>query len=280
MRTSAAIVRATRSLASASEAKTLLAHVLDVEPGRLPLIPSISDAHLSAFDAIVERRVAGEPLHYLTGRAFFRTICVEVGPGVFIPRPETELLVSWAIDRLRMHTEGRDQPLRVVELCAGSGAISKALATEFPDAVFWAVELSDEAWPYLVTNLAERPVTAVHADMADALSHLDGTVDLVIANPPYVPLDAKNSLPADVLAEPHLALFSGDDGLDALKTVARTASRLLRPGGWLCSEHDDTQGTSAPPLLTAAGFVDVVDQVDLVGRPRFVTGRTPKHLAG
>ena len=161
----------------------------------------------------------------------------------------------------------------VVELCAGSGAISKALAAEVPGPEYWAVELSPDAWPYLVANLAGKGVHAVAGDMADALHHLDGIVDLVIANPPYVPEDARADLPADVLHDPDLALFSGADGLDALRVVAQVARRLLRPGGLVCAEHDDTHGASAPALFAERGFTEVTDHLDLAGRPRFVTAR-------
>jgi release factor glutamine methyltransferase len=293
MRPSEAVARGTRRVGSVAEAKTLLAHALAVEPGRLPLIPDVSEADLAAFEALIERRLAGEPVQHLTGRAYFRTISVAVGPGVFIPRPETELLVGWAIEALAGRVNSgftgpydRVNPLLtpplpvVVELCAGSGAISKALANELPGPEYWAVELSPHAWPYLVANLAESGVRAAQGDMADALYHLDGTVDLVIANPPYVPETARDGLPVDVLRDPDLALFSGPDGLDALVVVADVAARLLRPGGWVCAEHDDTHGTAAPALFAARGFSEVADHLDLAGRPRFVTARAGDPVPG
>lgn len=280
MRSSAVIASAARRLGVQSEARTLLAHVLGAEPGTLALIPEVSDADAAALDALVARRLAGEPLQHLTGRAFFRSIEVLVGPGVFIPRPETELLAGWALARLREHPSapGRRRPT-VVELCAGSGAISKALAAEFPAGEYHAVELSDAAWPYLISNLTETGVLPVHADMADALPELNGTVDLVVVNPPYVPDGARAELPADVLRDPAMALFSGADGLDALRVVAEVGRRLLRPGGWLGAEHDDSHGLAGPRLLQEAGFVDVTDHVDLAGRPRYVTAAAP-DLAG
>ena len=277
MRASEAVARGVRSLGSAAEARTLLAHVLGVEPGRLPLA-DVSDDDLAAFDALAARRLAGEPLQHLTGRAWFRTIEVEVGPGVFVPRPETEVLAGWAVDHLRGLAKAAG--LAVVELCAGSGAMVKALASEFPGPDYWAVELSDEAWPYLVSNLAGTGVRAVHADMAEALPDLDGRVDLLVVNPPYIPEEARAILPADVLRDPDSALFSGADGLDALRVVARVAARLLRPGGWVAAEHDDGHGTSAPELFRSLGFAEVADHADLAGRPRFVTARATARTSG
>lgn len=288
MRTSQLVAQGTQRLGSAAESKTLLAHVLGVEPASLPLIIEVSDADAAAFAALLERRRAGEPVQHLTGRAFFRGVSVAVGPGVFIPRPETELLVQWALDALGAHPgrpaeaaghEGPSAPV-VVELCAGSGAISLALASECPGLVQYAVEVSDDAWPYLVRNVTGTALQPVLGDMADALSELDGTVDLVIANPPYIPESARSELPADVLRDPDMALFSGPDGLEALRVVASVAKRLLRCGGVLGAEHDDTHHESAPDVLRAAGFVDVVDHLDLAGRPRYVTARVPDLSPG
>lgn len=270
MRPSAAI-RATGL--PAHEARVLLAHVLGLEPAGLPLVPEVSDADVAALAALVARRRAGEPVQHLTGRAFFRTVEVSVGPGVFIPRPETELLAGWALGVLGAEPHPR-RPL-VVELCAGSGAISRALATEFPRADYHAVELSDAAWPYLVRNLAGTPVTPHLGDMASALPELDGTVDLVVVNPPYVPDAARATLPADVLADPASALFSGADGLDALRVVVDVAARLLRPGGWVGTEHDDTHGDSVPALFAGhGGFADIAAHRDLAGRPRYTVARS------
>lgn len=276
MRPSAAVARGARTLGSSAEARTLLAHMLGVEPARLPFVGDVTDADLAALDALVARRLAGEPVQHLTGRAHFRSVEVAVGPGVFIPRPETELLAGWGLDFLRT-LPGR--PL-VVELCAGSGAVVKALATEWPDADYHAVELSADAFGYLERNLAGTDVHAVHADMAGALRELDGTVDLVLANPPYVPTTARADLPTDVLHDPDAALFSGVDGLDALRVVADVAGRLLRPGGRVGAEHDDTQGTAAPQLFAARGFDEVCDHLDLAGRPRFVTARASARVPG
>lgn len=273
MRPSAAVARGAAALGSAAESRTLLAFVLGVEPNRLVLQAPLTAADLAAFDGLVASRLAGTPIQHLTGRAHFRGVEVGVGPGVFIPRPETELLAGWALDRLAEIERPRAESV-VVELCAGSGAISKALAAEFAGPSYWAVEVSADAWPYLVRNLSGTPVRPVFGDMADALGELDGLVDLVVVNPPYVPVSARAELPADVLADPGLALFSGDDGLDAIRLVADVAARLLRPGGRVACEHDDTQGLSAPAVFAARGFADVIDHPDLNGRPRFVTAQS------
>lgn len=255
----------------AAEARTLLSHVLGVEPSQLVLAPDASAQQASDFRALVERRAQGIPVQHLTGEAWFRTVRLEVGPGVFVPRPETEVMTGWALARL---AELPPAPV-VVELCAGSGAISKAIAAEHPGARQYAVELDEAAHDWARRNLDGTAVELVHGDMADAFADLDGTVDLVIANPPYIPLEAWESVPADVRDhDPALALWSGDDGLDATRVVAAVAARLLRPGGWVCSEHAEVQQVSAPEVFIRHGAFDQVrDLRDLTDRPRFVTAR-------
>lgn len=278
MRASAAVSWASARLNSPAEAQTLVAHVLDVPASQLPLT-DFPDTALLLLEMLVARRLEGEPLQHITGVAAFRSIDVEVGPGVFIPRPETELLAEWALERLReqaaRQTGRRFAPAVVVELCAGSGAITKALASEFTGAEYVAVELSETAWPYLERNLAGTGARCVLGDMATALPELDGVVDLIVVNPPYVPLAVRDELPADVRHDPDTALFSGVDGLDALRLLPAIGRRLLRPGGWLGAEHDDTHRTAAPALFAASGFSEVTDHDDLAGRPRFVTARWP-----
>ena len=195
---------------------------------------------------------------------------LEVGPGVFIPRPETEEMVGWALTQLAARPARRR---RVVELCAGSGAISAALAHECGGLDLHAVEVSPEAFAYLERNLAGIDVHLVLGDMAEALHDLDGTVDLVIANPPYIPTGHRVLLPSDVVEhDPELALFSGPDGLDAIRVVAQVAARLLAPGGLMATEHDDSHADGVVAILEAQGFRDVVSRNDLTARPRFVTG--------
>ncbi|MEL4506192.1 peptide chain release factor N(5)-glutamine methyltransferase [Luteococcus sp. H138] len=255
----------------AAEARTLLGHVLGLEPGRLVLAPDATDEQAARFDELVERRAQGIPVQHLTGEAWFRTVRLEVGPGVFVPRPETEVMTGWALQRL---AELPPHPV-VVELCAGSGAISRAIAAEHPGARQYAVELDEQAHAWARRNLAGAGVELVHGDMADAFTELDGAVDLVIANPPYIPLEAWESVTAEVRDhDPALALWSGDDGLDATRVVARVAARLLRAGGWVCSEHAEVQEVSAPQVFVRhGGFDQVRDRRDLADRPRFVTAR-------
>ena len=263
-----------RRLGNPAEARLLVAHVLGVEPGRLLLVEAPDAAASARLDDLVERRLSGVPLQHLTGEAYFRTVRLEVGPGVFVPRPETEVMTGWALGRLAEVAASGVRP-RVVELCAGSGAISLALTTEFPGADIGCVEISDDAVGWLQRNLAGTDVDIRHQDMADSFTDLDGAVDLVIANPPYIPLEEYEGVPPEVRDyDPSVALFSGADGLDALHVVADVAARLLRPGGWVCAEHADLQGEAAVALFARTGsFGKVADHVDLNGRPRFVVGQ-------
>jgi release factor glutamine methyltransferase len=264
----------------AADARLLLAHVLGDQPSRLLLAPALTTVQIDRFVDLVDRRRSGIPAQYLTGAAAFRTVELSVGPGVFIPRPETEVMTGWALDRLA--DLPADRTPVVVELCAGSGAISLALATERPGLRQYAVELSEEAVGFARTNLAGTDVELRSGDMADAFGELDGGVDLVIANPPYIPLEAFEGVPAEVREhEPLLALFSGDDGLTAMRVVARVAARLLRPGGLVCAEHAEVQQESAPEVFVRHGGFDLVrDHPDLTGRPRFVTARRRPTMAG
>ena len=241
------------------DADLLLAHVLDVPLGRLPLV-----------DDLVARRAAREPLQHLTGSAAFRHVELAVGPGVFVPRPETELLAGWAID----HLLALERPV-VVDLCTGSGAIARAIADEVPAADVHAVELDEGALAWAERNLAGTGVDLRHGDLATALADLLGSVDVVVCNPPYIPLEAWESVAAEARDhDPHLALFSGQDGLDAIRVLERRAAVLLRPGGVVGAEHADVQGESAPAVFTAGGrWADVTDHRDLAGRPRYVTAR-------
>ncbi len=251
------------------EARTIVAHVLGVEPRDLIRIDHVTDEQRQAIDALAERRVHGEPVQYLTGRAYFRHENLMVGPGVFIPRPETEELAGWVIARIAARPPGKR---RVVELCAGSGAITAAILHEVGGVEIHAVERSPEAFEYLLRNLGGERADLVLGDMADALPDLDGTVDIVVANPPYVPETHRNLLPSDVADhDPHEALFAGPDGLDALRVVIATAGRLLAPGGCLATEHDESHAAAVAEMVSEAGFTAVETHADLAGRPRFVT---------
>jgi release factor glutamine methyltransferase len=252
------------------DADLLLAHVLDVALGRLPLVDDLGSPEQEAYDALVARRAAREPLQHLTGTAAFRHVELAVGPGVFVPRPETELLAGWAID----HLLTLERPV-VVDLCTGSGAIARAIADEVPGADVHAVELDEGALAWAERNLAGTGVDLRHGDLATAFDDLLGTVDVVVCNPPYIPLEAWESVAAEARDhDPHLALFSGQDGLDAIRVLERRAAQLLRPGGVVGAEHADVQGESAPGVFTAtARWTDVTDHRDLAGRPRYVTAR-------
>jgi release factor glutamine methyltransferase len=225
---------------------------------------------LARYEELIGRRATREPLQHLTGTAAFRYRELAVGPGVFVPRPETEVMVGWVLERIAQVKN----PL-VVDLCSGSGAIAGAVATERPDSTVHAVELSADAIPWARRNLAGTGAILHEGDIDGCLPELDGQVDAVIANPPYIPLTAWESVTAEVRDhDPALALWSGDDGLDEIKVVAATAGRLLKPGGWFACEHADVQGESAPAVFTATGlFAEVRDQLDLAGRHRFATGR-------
>ncbi|KRE95183.1 protein-(glutamine-N5) methyltransferase, release factor-specific [Nocardioides sp. Soil774] len=252
------------------DADLLLAHVLGVGLGRLPLVDDLDDAQRTAYDALVARRAAREPLQHLTGTAAFRHVELAVGPGVFVPRPETELLAGWAIEQAALVPS----PV-VVDLCTGSGAIAKAVADEVPGAQVHAVELDEGALAWAERNLAGSGVDLRHGDLATACDDLRGSVDVVVCNPPYIPLEAWESVAAEARDhDPHLALFSGQDGLDAMRVLERRAALLLRPGGAVGAEHADVQGESAPALFAATGrWTDVVDHRDLAGRARYVTAR-------
>jgi release factor glutamine methyltransferase len=256
------------------DAELLLAHALGV--GRTALltldaVPADADAR---FAALVGQRADRVPLQHLTGRAPFRHLELAVGPGVFVPRPETEQLAGWALGRLA----GLTAPV-VVDLGTGSGALALAIAQEHPGARVTAVERDPVAVEWTRANAAARaaagdtPVTVVDGDMTDPalLRELDGGVDVVVSNPPYVPEGAR--LPREVAEhDPALALWGGPDGLDVVRGLLRTAARLLRPGGALGIEHADQQGTALPALVRAhGGWTGVEDHPDLAGRPRFTT---------
>lgn len=252
------------------DAAVLLAHVMDVPRGRLPLVDDVPVDAVAAFEALLARRAAREPLQHLTGVTSFRHVDLVVGSGVFVPRPETELLAGWAVEQATLLAS----PL-VVDLATGSGAVAKAVAHEVPHARVVAVELSPDALAWAERNLAGTAVELHEGSLVDALPELDGSVDVVVCNPPYVPLEAWESVAPEARDhDPHLALFSGDDGLDAIRALEARAARLLRPGGVLGFEHADVQGASAPAVLTATGrWHDVRDHPDLAGRPRFTTAR-------
>jgi release factor glutamine methyltransferase len=258
------------------DAELLLAHVLGVPRGRLLTLDEAAGDDAARFAELVGQRADRVPLQHLTGRAAFRHLELAVGPGVFVPRPETEQLTGWALERLA----GLDGPI-VVDLGSGSGAIALSIAHEHPGARVTAVERDPGAIAWTRHNAMARvaagdtAVGVVAGDMTDPalLSELDGRVAVVVSNPPYVPDDAV--LPREVADhDPPLALWGGPDGLDVVRGMLTVAARLLHPGGWLGIEHADQQGTALPAVVRAHGaFTDVEDHPDLAGRPRFTTAR-------
>jgi release factor glutamine methyltransferase len=251
------------------DAELLAEYAFGVPRGRLTLVDPTA-AQLALLHRLVVQRSSRVPVQHLTGRAPFRYLELAVGPGVFIPRPETELLVDWGLSTVA----ALDAPV-VVDLASGSGAIALAMATECPQATVYAVERSPAALQWLRRNASGIPVRIVEGDVTDpaTLSQVDGTVDLVLCNPPYVP-DTSPVDPEVRGYDPAEAVFGGPDGLDVIRPVIARAAALLRPGGVVGIEHDDSHGTAVPDLLRAAGaFEAVADHTDLAGRPRFATGK-------
>jgi len=252
------------------DASELLAFVLGVPRSRLPLVDDVTSAEAERFGDLVGRRAMRVPLQHLTGVAHFRYVELQVGPGVFVPRPETELLAGWAVEQ----AAAIDGPV-MVDLGTGSGAMARSFAHEVPRARVHAVELDEGAHAWAVRNLADTGVDLRQGDLADAFDDLAGTVDVIASNPPYIPHEAWESVEVEVRDhDPELALYATGDGLDTVRVVERRAALLLKPGGVVGVEHADVQGESAPAVFTEAGRWDQVrDHEDLAGRPRFLTAR-------
>jgi len=258
-----------------ADAELLVGHVLGLGRGavlaRAAAGGLLDDGDVAALRGAVERRASREPLQHITGVAHFRGLSLAVGPGVFVPRPETELVAQHAIDLLSAVPGPRP---RAVDLGTGSGALALALATEVPHSVVWAVEKSPAAfvWAKLNARAAGADnVRLIHADLADALPELDGTIDLVVSNPPYIPIGAVPRDPEVRLYDPELALYGGEDGLDVVRDLESTARRLLRPGGALVIEHGEQQGGAIAALLAGRGWRAIATHPDLLGRPRATT---------
>lgn len=256
-----------------TDAEEIAAFVHGVRRGQLHTVKD------GDFDALfwegVARRAAREPLQHITGRAYFRYLSLEVGPGVFVPRPETEVVAGWAIDRLREMDVA--SPL-VVDLGTGSGAIALSIAQEVALAQVHAVEVDPVAYGWAKRNIVEHGqgrVSLHPEDLADCLPELNGRVDLVVSNPPYIPPGAVPRDPEVRDYDPSRALYgSGQDGLDEVRAVERTARRLLRAGGLVAVEHSDQQGSEVYLVFSEdRGWRDTRDHEDLAGRDRFVTAR-------
>jgi release factor glutamine methyltransferase len=268
------------------DAEALASYALGAERSAvrtwLALGVSIAAEQVSQIQALVERRASREPLQHITGSTGFARIDLLVGPGVFVPRPESELLVERALVEVQSIVATGQVPV-VVDLCSGSGAIGLAVAHECSTAQLHSVELDDDAFLWLqrnveALNLGAR-VQAYHADATAALPDLTGRIDVVVCNPPYVPLDATIRDPEAARFDPPMALWGGIDGLDVIRGIEANAARLLKPGGLLIIEHADVQGEALPLLLMSRYqddqrvWTDVMDQRDLADRPRFTLAR-------
>jgi release factor glutamine methyltransferase len=251
------------------DAEELAAYVAGTERGRLSMLGAPGDEFFGRFTDLVAARSRRIPLQHLTGTAAFGPVTLRVGPGVFIPRPETETMLQWATM----------QPLSpapvIVDMCAGSGALAVALARRWPAARVVAIDDSGEALDFARRNAAGTAVELYRGDATDPelLTELDGGVDMLVANPPYIP-DGAELEPEVAEHDPYHALFGGPDGMTVIAAIVRLASRWLAPGGWLAVEHDDTKSRATVELIEAAElFDDVVPRRDLTDRPRFVTAK-------
>ena len=286
---SALLRAATDTLAAAGvptpdvDAELVAGHVFGLSRGELAAASLRGDAagdggrdagDLAVFAELIERRAAREPLQHLTGAAPFRHLELRVGPGVFVPRPETEMVAQLAIDALRATADA--EPI-AVDLGTGSGAIALAMATEVPHARVHAAENSVDAFIWAKENFAR---IAPHArlafiDLAEAFGELDGTVSVLVSNPPYVPDAAIPRDPEVRFWDPPAALYGGADGLDVVRTLSRVGLRLLRPGGTLVIEHGEWQGEPIRELLAADGWRATATHPDLTTRDRATTGIRP-----
>jgi release factor glutamine methyltransferase len=251
------------------DAEQLAAHTAGVDRGRLRFHEP-DEPFFGRYRDLIDARARRIPLQHLTSTAAFGPVTLTVGPGVFIPRPETESVLEWALAQPLPGAEGR--PV-VVDLCTGSGALALALAHGRPGARIIAVDDSVEALAYARRNSAATAIELVEADVTapGLLSDHDGEVDLIVANPPYIP-DGARLEPEVAQHDPGHALFGGPDGMRVIGPIVDLAARLLRPGGRIAVEHDDTTADATTALFDRAGvFTDVVSRRDLAGRPRFVT---------
>ena len=269
--------RGTELLASAGvesarvDAELLAAHVLGISRGELQskLITNFEIEDTESIDALFQKRSERIPLQHLTGLAYFRNLTLRVGPGVFIPRPETEGVAELAIQALRAVP---GEPV-AVDLCTGSGAIAISLASEVPSAKVYAWELNSESETLLTENISNHGnrVDLVMGDISadhELFDELAGTVDVVVSNPPYIPNWAVPKELEVKLHDPSLALYGGEDGMDVMKIVSRRALQLLKPGGFLVVEHADSQAKIVADLLQEDGWTKIAGHQDLTARDR------------
>ena len=251
------------------DAEQLAAHLAGVHRGRLSLLDPPDEEFFERYREAVTQRSRRVPLQHVTGTAAFGPLQLHVGPGVFIPRPETESLLEWVTAQ-----QLKALPV-IVDLCTGSGALAAALAHHRPAARIIAIDDSGAALDYARRNTEGTEVELLRADVTaeGLLPELDGQVDVVVANPPYIP-DAAELDPEVAQHDPHHALFGGPDGMRVIGPVVALAGRWLRPGGLFAVEHDDTTSAQTVELVNRTGlFDDVHARRDLAGRPRFVTAR-------
>ena len=280
---SAVLRRASATLAAAGvptpdvDAELLAAHVWSLSRGELLAAALRGDAvpeDTTRFDELIRRRAAREPLQHLTGVAPFRHLELRVGPGVFVPRPETEMVAQLAIDALRAVPDA--EPV-AVDLGTGSGALALAMATEVPHARVHAAENALDAFVWAKENFAAHAPDArlVFIDLADAFHDLDGAVAVLVSNPPYVPDGAIPRDPEVRQWDPPSALYGGEDGLDVVRVLSGVGLRLLRPGGTLIIEHGEWQGAPIRALLDADGWRATATHPDLTLRDRATTAIRP-----
>ncbi len=269
------------------DAESLVAFVLNTSRNRVGLIAEISDDQYREIEKLVEKRVRRIPLQHLIGEQGFRHLVLKVGPGVFIPRPETEILVESVIRYIK---EINKEKVLVIDYCSGSGAIALSIAKECPNVEVFAIEKSIDAYKYLESNYQnyEKEITAhnskvnlINADIKDELEELTnliGKIDVVVSNPPYIP---DNMVPKEIEVKDHdpaIALYGGKDGLEIVRIVIDNSQKLLKKGGLVAIEHSDIQGNpdvelSVPYLLKETNcFEKVEDRKDLNALPRYCIG--------
>ena len=263
-----------------TDAELIVAHVLGVSRSGLSLLQEITPQMQREIERLCQLRQQRIPLQHLTGEQGFRKLILKVGAGVFIPRPETELLVESTIRELQ------DLPSsKILDLCSGSGAIAISLASELANAHVTAVEVSDQAFSFLQANAAnnQAQITAKNSSLellnkdVTEITFENSSFDAVVANPPYIPEAMVPKDPEVALHDPKIALYSGRDGLDLIRVIIDKAADLLKPGGWLAIEHSDLQGDAivgVPGLIKKTEkFENIADRKDLNGLPRYTVAK-------